>query len=66
MSWPKNGRPEPRMLPNEIGHMEDPECRFYIHHVPLSETEPYINSHTHGVPESWPAGPFFHLLLAAH
>jgi hypothetical protein len=42
------------MRRREIECMEDPDCGFYIHFVPLSETEPYINAHTHGVPQSWP------------
>lgn len=50
-SWPKGGRPERHMYPNEVRSME--ECGFYIHHVPLSRSQPYINAHTHGVPESW-------------
>lgn len=47
--------PEPRMRPNETKAMKD--CGFYIHYVPLSEDEPYANAHTHGVPETWGAGP---------
>lgn len=53
MTWPKNGRPEPRMTEREIGHMSDPDCGFYIHMVPLGgEAQPYLNAHTHGVPET--------------
>lgn len=48
-------KPEARMHEWEANAME--ESGFYIHFVPLSEDEPYVNAHTHGVPETWGAGP---------
>jgi hypothetical protein len=38
------------MTPDEIGHMSDPECGFYIHLVPLGRG--YMNAHSHGIPET--------------
>jgi len=47
--------PEQTMHEWELEAMKD--CGFYIHFVPLGNHHPYINAHTHGVPESWGAGP---------